>query len=200
MSSVGKRTVSMCWYSEQDRRACTVPNLFCKNHPDSGCTEYVLVIPHELAALEAEAAKVASLETQVATLTEAMGKKDEALRQFLIGAKHESCMYAPEDPDPTWHCCNWSEVVEQVEAALSLTPASVAQQAEEARVPSIESMAGILPADYKTTEQEAEEYERIGRDVEEWYRSQGKISIVLNPALEQLGEVIAKARQQDKTE
>ena len=156
------------------------------------------------ARLQREADKVlldqiASLETQVATLTEAMGKKDEALRQFLIGAKHESCMYAPEDPDPTWHCCNWSEVVEQVEAALSLTPASVTQQAEEARMPSIESMAGIAPG-LKTIQGEAEEYERIGRDVEEWYRSQGRISIVLNPALEQLGDVIAKARQQDKTE
>jgi hypothetical protein len=42
----------MCWYSEQDRRACTVPNPFCKNHPDSGCTEYVLVTPAYLADLE----------------------------------------------------------------------------------------------------------------------------------------------------
>ena len=79
-------------------------------------------------------AYLTSLSSQVATLTEAVSKKDEALRQFLIGAKHESCMYAPEDPDPTWHCCDWSQVVEQVEAALSLSPASVAEEAANARV------------------------------------------------------------------
>jgi hypothetical protein len=72
------------------------------------------------------------MEREVAAMRAVVREKDEALEQFLIGAKHESCAYAPEDPDPTWHCCNWSEVVEQVEAALSLTPASVAQRAEEA--------------------------------------------------------------------
>jgi hypothetical protein len=57
-----------------------------------------------------------------------------ALEHFLIGAKHMSCMYKPDDPDPTWHCCDWSEVVEQIEAALSLSPSSVAEYAVNERV------------------------------------------------------------------
>ena len=45
----------------------------------------------------------------------------EALERMLIGAKHMSCAYKPEDPDPMWHCCDWSEVVEEIEQALSTT-------------------------------------------------------------------------------
>ncbi len=49
----------------------------------------------------------------------ALAQMRGALEHFLIGAKHMSCMYKPDDPDPTWHCCNWSEVVEQIEKVLS---------------------------------------------------------------------------------
>jgi len=45
----------------------------------------------------------------------------DALERMLIGAKHMSCAYKPEDPDPMWHCCDWSEVVEEIEQALSTT-------------------------------------------------------------------------------
>lgn len=55
----------------------------------------------------------------IKTQNAAFAKMREALEHFLIGAKHMSCCYQPEDPDPTWHCCNWSEVVEKIEAALS---------------------------------------------------------------------------------
>jgi len=45
----------------------------------------------------------------------------EALDEMLIGARHMSCAYKPEDPDPTWHCCDWSAVVERIQNALSTT-------------------------------------------------------------------------------
>src|SRR5690606_14717712 len=31
----------------------------------------------------------------------------------LIGAKHEACKFTEDDPDVTWHCCDWSEIVEE---------------------------------------------------------------------------------------
>lgn len=110
---------------------------------------------------------------QIEMLKAMMRKKDEALEQFLIGAKHESCMYAPEDPDPTWHCCNWSEVVEKIEAALSLTPSSVAEYAAN---------------------------ERVGRAVVEWHKEWRHTlncnapSRDLEATYKELGQVIAKAR------
>ena len=116
------------------------------------------------------------LADQVATLTEAMGKKDEAIdalhSMLFRKCSKRICHLSPEKRETCGDdLCQG--VVADAYRALSLSPASVAQHAEEAR---------------------------IGRAVVEWYRSQGRISIVLNPALEQLGEVIAKARQQDKTE
>ena len=42
-----------------------------------------------------------------------------ACKEALIGAKHEACKYTDDDPDWTWHCCDWSEVVEKLEKAIA---------------------------------------------------------------------------------
>lgn len=43
----------------------------------------------------------------------------EALKVALVGAKHESCMFTDDDPDPSHHCCDWNEVVRVIQAALA---------------------------------------------------------------------------------
>lgn len=45
----------------------------------------------------------------------------EACEAALVGAKHESCKHRniEESPDPTFHCCDWSAVVELLEKAIS---------------------------------------------------------------------------------
>ena len=43
------------------------------------------------------------------------------LEKALIGAKHESCLRTSgliDDPDPTWHCCDWTELVKEIEETL----------------------------------------------------------------------------------
>lgn len=39
------------------------------------------------------------------------------LERARIGAWHEACG-GREDPDPTWHCCDWRELAEEIDAAL----------------------------------------------------------------------------------
>jgi hypothetical protein len=43
----------------------------------------------------------------------------EALKVALVGAKHESCAFTADDPAPGHHCCDWSETVEVIEAAIA---------------------------------------------------------------------------------
>lgn len=38
------------------------------------------------------------------------------LRDICYGAMHESCRH--DDPAPTWHCCDWAEVVDRIDALL----------------------------------------------------------------------------------
>lgn len=55
---------------------------------------------------------------EINRLREENSKLREVLKLSLIGAKHESCMYSGnlmDSPDPTWHCCDWNEVVEEIE-------------------------------------------------------------------------------------
>lgn len=43
------------------------------------------------------------------------------LEKALVGAKHESCLRTSgliDDPDPTWHCCDWTELVKEIEEVL----------------------------------------------------------------------------------
>lgn len=137
-----------------------------------GCKRYVLVDLCRLASLESLAAKVPDLEREVETLKAVCGKKDEVIRTLI----EEYCGLCDAElhgcaagrKHPT---CDKASTRYEAEQALSLTPTSVAEEAADARV---------------------------GRAVVEWYRSQGRISIVLNPALEQLGEVIARAREGER--
>lgn len=41
-----------------------------------------------------------------------------ACEAAVVGAEHESCQH--DDPDPAWHCCDWSKVAEQLRAAIKL--------------------------------------------------------------------------------
>ena len=96
------------------------------------------------ARLQREADKVlldqiASLESQVATLTEACSKKDEALRELLDDNSDDNycestcaCVGHESDCEFSEEQCRtkWRNLV--IAHALSLTPASVAQRAEEA--------------------------------------------------------------------
>jgi hypothetical protein len=46
----------------------------------------------------------------------------EACEAALIGAKHEACKYRgkiEESPEPTFHCCDWSSVVDLLEKAIA---------------------------------------------------------------------------------
>ena len=38
-------------------------------------------------------------------------KMIEWIKSALVGAMKESCRH--ETPDPTWHCCDWAELVEK---------------------------------------------------------------------------------------
>ncbi len=127
---------------------------------------------------------IASLETRLAEAEGAIVKKDEALRQLLVGAKHESCLYGPDDPDPTWHCCNWSEVVEQIEAALSLTPACVKQEVAYARV-------GRAVEEWVDTMRTQRMSDPCADDRDDWDDG-------YDAALRDLGRIIAKAREGGK--
>lgn len=42
----------------------------------------------------------------------------EALELVLRGARHESCKFSDDDPDPTWNCCDWNGVVTEIEKVL----------------------------------------------------------------------------------
>jgi hypothetical protein len=46
------------------------------------------------------------------------GKEEllEIIKKALTGAKHEACGY--DGPDPTWHCCDWTGVVEEMEKVI----------------------------------------------------------------------------------
>jgi hypothetical protein len=113
MSSVDKRTIHAVPARLAFRCYCLDAAGKC-DEPLPDCTKYALVNPQELAALEAEAAKVA-------TLTEACSKKDEALRDARAGLW---------DENPA----TWEHEICAIDDALELTPASVTQQAEEARI------------------------------------------------------------------
>lgn len=39
------------------------------------------------------------------------------LERARIGAWHEACGNH-DDPDPTWHCCDWRELAQDIDAAL----------------------------------------------------------------------------------
>src|SRR5690625_3949055 len=47
---------------------------------------------------------------------EEINRLKAALKLALVGATHESCDH--DDPDPAWHCCDWSETVKRIESVL----------------------------------------------------------------------------------
>lgn len=54
-------------------------------------------------------------------LIDSLRRKNAAYRALLeralTGALHEACG-DHEDPDPCWHCCDWRELAQDIQAAL----------------------------------------------------------------------------------
>lgn len=45
----------------------------------------------------------------------------DVLRQLRRGAAHESCTHSGDydnDPDPSFHCCDWGSVIDRIDAVL----------------------------------------------------------------------------------
>ena len=61
-----------------------------------------------------------TLERRITELESQVEQLRGLLKELRIGAAHESCAFSDADPDPTWHCCDWSEIVEKIDRALGV--------------------------------------------------------------------------------
>src|SRR5690554_4532239 len=85
-----------------------------KDHEVSITTDGIDVYVARMANRQAiEVAKV--LLSEIDRLQRERDKLMTWAKNALVGAKHEACKYTEDDPDTTWHCCSWSEVVEEAE-------------------------------------------------------------------------------------
>lgn len=73
---------------------------------------------------EHDAQFIAHARDDVPWLLSLLREREEEIRRLRtllerarIGAWHEACG-AHADPDPCWHCCDWRELAEEIDAAL----------------------------------------------------------------------------------
>lgn len=73
---------------------------------------------------EENAGFIAHAREDVPWLLSLLREREEEIRRLRtllerarIGAWHEACG-DHKDPDPTWHCCDWRELAEEIDAAL----------------------------------------------------------------------------------
>jgi hypothetical protein len=141
-------------------------------HALSSCRRYALKDPSELAQVE----------VRLAAAEELLAKKDAALQEVL-----SECAVSLDDPRLKYVEVQMSKgVLEAVRDALAftLTPVSIAQQAEDARI----GRAVREWLDTQTTKRTQRMSDPCGDDWDDGY----------NSALRDLGKVISKAREATK--
>lgn len=58
--------------------------------------------------------EVESLNGRIKELEEERSRLIEWIKTALVGAMKESCLH--DTTDPTWHCCDWGDLVEEAKS------------------------------------------------------------------------------------